>query len=60
LNSAPAGARRQAMEDITTWLRGGDRLHRVAASFPLAETAAAHEAVEAGTKRGTVVTLPQQ
>jgi len=60
LNSAPAGARRQAMKDITTWLRGGDRLHRVAASFPLAETAAAHEAVEAGTKRGTVVTLPQQ
>ena len=37
----------------------GTRLHRVAASFPLAETAAAHEAVEAGTKRGTVVVLPQ-
>ena len=57
--SAPAAARRQAMEDITRWLREGTRLHRVAATFPLAETAAAHEAVEAGTKRGTVVVLPQ-
>lgn len=59
LNSAPAAARRQAMEEITRWLREGQRLHRVAAVFPLAETAAAHEAVEAGTKRGTVVVLPQ-
>jgi NADPH2:quinone reductase len=58
LNSAPAAARRQAMEEITAWLREGARLHRVAATFPLAETAAAHEAVEAGTKRGTVVVLP--
>lgn len=60
LNSAPAAARRQAMLDITQWLREGPRLHRIAATFPLAETAAAHEAVEAGTKRGTVVVLPQQ
>ena len=59
LNSAPAAARRQAMEEITAWLGGPARLHRIAATFPLAETAAAHEAVEAGTKRGTVVVLPQ-
>ncbi|MDO9708390.1 NADPH:quinone reductase [Paracraurococcus lichenis] len=59
LNSAPAAARRQAMLDITRWLREGPRMHRIAAAFPLAESAAAHEAVEAGTKRGTVVVLPQ-
>ena len=58
LNSAPAPARRQAMDDITRWLREAPRLHRIAATFPLAQTAAAHEAVEAGTKRGTVVVLP--
>ena len=60
LNSAPAAARRQAMTDITRWLRQAPRLHRIAAAFPLAETAAAHEAVEAGTKRGTVVVLPSR
>ncbi|SDC32197.1 NADPH:quinone reductase [Belnapia rosea] len=60
LNSAPAAARRQAMEDINAWLRAGLRLHRIAATFPLAETAAAHEAVESGTKRGTVVVLPNR
>jgi NADPH2:quinone reductase len=59
LNSAPAAARRQAMEEVNAWLREAPRLHRIAATFPLAETAAAHEAVEAGTKRGTVVILPQ-
>ncbi|WP_201445572.1 NADPH:quinone reductase [Belnapia sp. F-4-1] len=58
LNSAPAAARRQAMEEIDAWLRQAPRLHRVAVAYPLAETAAAHEAVEAGTKRGTVVVLP--
>ncbi len=60
LNSAPAAARRQAMEDINAWLQAGPRLHRIAATFPLAETAAAHEAVESGTKRGTVVVLPNR
>jgi NADPH2:quinone reductase len=58
LNSAPPAARRQAMLDITQWLREGSRLHRIAGCFPLAQIAAAHEAVEAGTKRGTVVVLP--
>jgi hypothetical protein len=32
--------------------------HLIAARFPLAETAAAHEMVEAGKKRGTVVVEP--
>jgi NADPH2:quinone reductase len=59
LNGAPAAARRQAMEEISAWLREAPRLHRIAATFPLAGTAAAHEAVEAGNKRGTVVVLPQ-
>jgi NADPH2:quinone reductase len=58
LNSAPAQARRQAMDDITRWLRQAPRLHRIAARFPLAETVAAHKAVESGTKRGTVVVVP--
>lgn len=58
LNNAPAAARRRAQADIVAWLRGAPRLHRVAGVFPLAETAAAHAAVEAGGKRGTVVVLP--
>lgn len=58
LNNAPITARRQAQRDIVAWLREAPRLHRIAGRFPLAETAAAHEAVEAGTKRGTVVVLP--
>jgi NADPH2:quinone reductase len=58
LNNAPAAARRQAQADIGAWLRGAARLHRIAGRFPLADTAAAHEAVEAGGKRGTVVVLP--
>ncbi len=62
LNTAPEDARRQAQADITAWLRAGvpAPLHRIAARFPLAETAAAHEAVERGDKRGTVVVLPQE
>ena len=60
LNNCPGEARAAAQADILAWLRGGPRLHRIAASFPLAETARAHEAVERGDKRGTVVVLPQE
>lgn len=62
LNTAPEAARRQAQADLTAWLRAGvpTPLHRIAARFPLAETAAAHEAVEKGDKRGTVLVLPQE
>ncbi len=59
LNNAPAAARRRAQADIVAWLREAPRLHRIAGSFPLAETAAAHAAVETGGKRGTVVVLPE-
>ncbi len=58
LNNAPLEARRRAQADIVAWLREAPRLHRVAGTFPLARTAAAHAAVEAGGKRGTVVVLP--
>ncbi|HEV2550230.1 MAG TPA: NADPH:quinone reductase [Stellaceae bacterium] len=51
----PLEARRRAQSDITRWLRDGKRLLSVAARFPLAETVRAHEAVERGGKRGTVV-----
>src|SRR3712207_9454133 len=53
--------RSRAQADIVAWLReeGPPRLHRVAGAFPLAETAAAHAAVEAGGKRGTGVVLPE-
>jgi NADPH2:quinone reductase len=48
-------ARRQAQADIGRWLAGGRRLHAIAATFPLARTADAHEMVEAGGKLGTVI-----
>lgn len=62
LNSCPIEARRQAQADITAWLRADapKPLHRIAARFPLFGTAAAHEAVERGDKRGTVIVLPQE
>ena len=44
-----------AQEDIVKWLAAGPRLHNIAARYPLAQTAAAHEAVEAGNKLGTVI-----
>ena len=55
LNVAPLAARRRAQADIVDWLGGGPRLHRIAGPYPLAQTAQAHLAVEAGAKRGTVV-----
>lgn len=62
LNACPVEARRQAQADITAWLEAGvpRPLHRIAATFPLFECAAAHEAVERGDKRGTVIVLPQE
>jgi NADPH2:quinone reductase len=60
LAGVPHEQRRRAQSDITRWLAGGPRLLSVAARFPLAETAAAHEAVERGGKVGTVVVEPQR
>jgi NADPH2:quinone reductase len=55
LSTTPIEARRRAQSDIASWLRSGKRLLSVSARFPLAETARAHETVERGGKRGTVV-----
>ncbi len=44
-----------ACADITRWLENDDRAHQIAARFPLDELAAAHEAVETGSKVGCVV-----
>ena len=57
LSTLPLEARRHAQRDLTRWLEAGPRLHAIAGRFPLAETARAHSAVEAGTKLGTVVVL---
>ena len=55
LNGAPVALRRQAQDDIVAWLREGGMRHTISAVFPLARCAEAHDAVEAGGKRGTVV-----
>lgn len=55
---SPHEARRRAQADITRWIGTGERMLSVAGRFPLAECAAAHEAVEAGGKVGTVVVEP--
>jgi NADPH2:quinone reductase len=58
LPGAPPEARRRAQSDITAWIGSGERILSVAGTFPLADTAAAHEAVERGGKTGTVVVEP--
>jgi NADPH2:quinone reductase len=55
LNTVDLRLRRSAQQQITEWLTAAPRFHRIAATFPLERTAAAHNAVEAGGKRGTVV-----
>lgn len=56
LPSAPIADRRRAQAEVGAFLHT-QAVHRIAAVFPLAECAAAHEAVESGTKRGTVVVV---
>jgi NADPH2:quinone reductase len=55
LNSVPPAQRRRAQDDITQWLREGGMQHTISSVHPLAKTAEAHDAVQAGSKRGTVV-----
>ncbi|MBS0243261.1 MAG: NADPH:quinone reductase [Proteobacteria bacterium] len=57
---SPHHDRRQAQADILTWLNAGERLHRVVGPYALDEVVSAHEAVEAGGKRGTVVVAPDK
>ena len=54
LPGTPHAARKRAQNDITQWI-AAPRVLSVAARFPLAQAAAAHEAVERGDKVGTVV-----
>jgi NADPH2:quinone reductase len=52
---SPHEQRRRAQDDITRWIGTGLRTLSVAGTFPLEDTAGAHEMVEAGGKVGTVV-----
>jgi NADPH2:quinone reductase len=58
LYAVPRPALDKARSDIARWLTEAQRIHTVAATFPLADTAAAHRFVEAGGKLGTVVVDP--
>lgn len=58
LPATPVEARHLAQSEIVGWLEEGAAIHRASGLFPLADTALAHEAVEAGSKRGTIVVLP--
>jgi NADPH2:quinone reductase len=58
LYAVPRAAIDAARADIARWLDEARRTHTVAATFPLAATAAAHEFVETAGKLGTVVVEP--
>ena len=51
----PDAAKRQAIADIARWIARGKPKYAIAARFPLAEIAAAHETVESGNKIGHVI-----
>lgn len=51
----PEAAKAAAVEDITTALAADALDHRIARTLPLDEVAAAHELIEAGDLRGSVV-----
>ena len=55
LPTSPYPDRKRAQTDIASFIRTPGRILSVAAQFSLYETAAAHVAVEAGDKVGTVV-----
>jgi NADPH2:quinone reductase len=52
---SPHEQRRRAQDDITRWIGSGARILSVAGTFPLEDTAGAHELVESGAKVGTAV-----
>ena len=51
----PDAAKREAIADIRRWVATGRPKFAIAACFPLAEIAAAHETVESGKKIGHVI-----
>jgi NADPH2:quinone reductase len=51
----PPEMRRRAIAALNAWLRAGKLSHSVAARFPLARIAEAHEAVESGRINGHVI-----
>jgi NADPH2:quinone reductase len=55
LPGTPHAPRKRAQSDIASWIAKQPRILSVAARFPLAQAAAAHESVERGDKIGTVV-----
>lgn len=58
LYAVPRASIDAARNDIAAWLAEGRRMHTVAATFALDDTAKAHEFVEAGGKLGTVIVDP--
>lgn len=55
LPGMPLSSRQAAQRGLNRWLADGSAMMPVSAVFPLEGVVAAHEAVEAGTKLGTVV-----
>jgi NADPH2:quinone reductase len=55
LNGVPPAARQRAQDDIVRWLKEGGMQHTISAVYTLAKCADAHNAVQSGNKRGTVV-----
>ena len=53
----PEAAKQQAVEDITRWLEAGELRHYIAKRLPLAEAAAAHQAMEAGVIGNVVLEI---
>ena len=51
----PESAKQQAISDIDKVLSDNALQHRIAATFPLQEIAAANERIEKGTIRGAVI-----
>lgn len=60
LPTSPHATRKRAQTDLAAFIRRPGRILSVAGTFPLYQTAAAHLAVEAGGKVGTVVVQCQQ
>ncbi len=53
----PPAARAAAIADIAAWSASGRLRHAIAAEFPLAEIAAAHELLESGRAIGNIVVM---